>query len=372
MALAGGFSLATASASPRQRRVALAVCGLLIVITAAVLPHSTAQLPVIPAFLPTFAAAVFILDVLTAFLLFSQFATGRSVSLALLAATYLFSGLIVVVQIGTFPGVYTAAGLFGAGTQTAVWLWMFWHAGFPLGILTYAIADWRSDAIVEVGRTTRILASLVTAVVVLVLFLAVLTTRFGAFLPPLVAHGNYAAAFHYGVAQFVLVAAAAAPLALLKGSRTTAVSHVWLVVAATALLADCVLTLFGGARFTLGWYLARFDSVIVSATILIVFLFEIHVLYRRLARAASVAAFRGLILAQPAMSSVRPTRRYTLPRMRDEIALWPIRFRRERNTISARSDHRCPRLQPRACRLPHRCALPVVPDRRFPGSSRAR
>ena len=56
----------------------------------------------------------------------------------LLACGYLFTFGMVVAHGLTFPGVFAPAGLLGAGPQTTAWLYMFWHAGFPLAVIAYA------------------------------------------------------------------------------------------------------------------------------------------------------------------------------------------------------------------------------------------
>ena len=42
------------------------------------------------------------------------------------------------------PGLFSPTGLLGAGPQSTAWLYMFWHGGFPLLVIGYAL-----------GRTTR-------------------------------------------------------------------------------------------------------------------------------------------------------------------------------------------------------------------------
>jgi hypothetical protein len=39
----------------------------------------------------------------------------------------------------TFPGVFTPGGLLGAGLQTTNWLYILWHAGFPMFVIAYAL-----------------------------------------------------------------------------------------------------------------------------------------------------------------------------------------------------------------------------------------
>ena len=58
--------------------------------------------------------------------------------LLVLACGYLFSGAMAVAHLLSFPGLFAPGGLLGAGPQTTAWLYMFWHAGFPLCVIGYA------------------------------------------------------------------------------------------------------------------------------------------------------------------------------------------------------------------------------------------
>ena len=63
---------------------------------------------------------------------YSQFSILRSRALLLLASGYLFTTLAAIVHALTFPGLFTPSGLFNAGSQTTVWLFMVWHGVFPI------------------------------------------------------------------------------------------------------------------------------------------------------------------------------------------------------------------------------------------------
>src|SRR5258706_6549402 len=123
-----------------QTRLALAVVLALLVgfiITAG--PLSTVEVGRIDAFVPAYATAMFVNDSITAVLLFAQFSILRSRALLAIASGYLFTALIVIPWMLTFPGVFTPGGLLGAGLQTTNWLYILWHAGFPMFIIAYAL-----------------------------------------------------------------------------------------------------------------------------------------------------------------------------------------------------------------------------------------
>src|ERR1700716_2103588 len=134
------FILSSLSPGRPQRRLPLALVLALLVaffITAGLLP--TIQLGRIDAFVPTYATALFVIDLMTAILLFAQFSILRSRALLVIASGYLFTAFIVIPWLLTFPGVFTPGGLLGAGLQTTNWLYILWHAGFPMFVIAYAL-----------------------------------------------------------------------------------------------------------------------------------------------------------------------------------------------------------------------------------------
>src|SRR5258706_11822845 len=126
------FTLASLSPSKGQRRLAVAVVlALLGAFFMAAGPLSTIQLGRIDAFVPAYGTAMFVIDLMTAVLLFAQFSILRSRALLVIASGYLFTALIVIPWLLTFPGVFTPGGLLAAGLQSTNWLYILWHAGFP-------------------------------------------------------------------------------------------------------------------------------------------------------------------------------------------------------------------------------------------------
>ena len=88
---------------------------------------------------PIVATATVINDLITSVLLFYQFSIVRRRALSVLASGYLFTALIVIPWALTFPGLFAATGLLGAGLQTTVWLYIFWHAGAPLVLIVFVL-----------------------------------------------------------------------------------------------------------------------------------------------------------------------------------------------------------------------------------------
>src|SRR5215207_3066078 len=138
--------LSTLLAGPRQRRVAAAAVLLSILVFAALVPFARVPLVPVPAFIPAYETALVIIDLITAVLLLQQFGPSRSAALFALAAGYLFDALLTIAHALSFPGLITAAGWLGGGNQTTAWIYMFWHAGFPIFVIAYAGLSRRAAA----------------------------------------------------------------------------------------------------------------------------------------------------------------------------------------------------------------------------------
>src|SRR5262245_24085317 len=105
-----------------DRRLAFAVVAVSVLFFLAVAPFARVQLAQVWAFIPIYQSALAINDLITAVILFIQFHILRSRALLVLAAGYLFTGLMVVPHTLTFPGLFAPTGLIGAGQQSTAWL----------------------------------------------------------------------------------------------------------------------------------------------------------------------------------------------------------------------------------------------------------
>ncbi len=101
-------------------------------------PLAAMPLAPLPAFIPIYQSAQLINDLITATFLFGQRQFARTSALGMLAGGYLFAALISAAHMLSFPGLFAPTGLLDAGPQTTAWLYIFWHAGFPLFVIAYA------------------------------------------------------------------------------------------------------------------------------------------------------------------------------------------------------------------------------------------
>src|SRR5262245_24700298 len=175
--------LSTLPPSRVQARACAGVALLLLIASLATIPFASVQLPHIDAFIPIVDTALVLGDVITASLLFALFSVQRSRALLILAPAHLFAGLIIVPHMLTFPGAFTESGLLGAGVNTTIWLYYFWHSGLPLAVIGYA---WSRDApgdTLASADTERAVRRSVAAMAAAVAALTLLTTAGHAWLP---------------------------------------------------------------------------------------------------------------------------------------------------------------------------------------------
>jgi signal transduction histidine kinase len=274
------FLLSTSSPGRVQRRLALAVVLILLVAFFIMVgPLSTIQLARIDAFVPVYATAIFVNDAIVAVLLFAQFSILRSRALLVIASGYLFTALAVIPWMLTFPGVFAPGGLLGAGPQSTSWLYILWHAGFPVFVIAYALlkdADpakrlWQGSA-----GTAIVLCIAMTAAVVCVA--AFFVTAYEPLLPRLVVDTIRPSYLWYYAAGSMMLLSVIALLVLWVRQRS--LLDLWLMVVMCAYAVE-----ISFPRFSAGWYTARVIGLLSSSLVLFVLLYEITTLYARLLRA---------------------------------------------------------------------------------------
>jgi len=132
--------LSNLSPSVAQRRFALGVVLVLLVVFVIVAgPLSGLPLRRVDAFIPAYGTAIFVIDSITAALLFAQFSVLRSHALLALANGYFLTALIAIPWTLTFPGVLAPEGGLGGGLQSTVWLYVLSHVGFALFAIVYIL-----------------------------------------------------------------------------------------------------------------------------------------------------------------------------------------------------------------------------------------
>jgi signal transduction histidine kinase len=284
------FALATEQPTSNQRRLALAVVGVLLAVFAITvfigLTSGFAHAQVRnDAFVLVLAALLFVNDLITAALLFGQFSVVRSRALLIIANAYLFTGFMAVLFALTFPGQFSLGHLLGAGLQTSAWVYNFWHYGFPIAMIFYAVL---LGAVPErpQGSTASAIAASVAIVIALVCGFAWLATGGVELLPHLFVDQTHPTPFARVITSTNTLVCLLALLLLFIRRRS--VLDLWLTVVLCAWVSElAMLDVLLYSRFTFGFYVGRGFSLITSVVVLVVLLQEMTQLYARLARSNS-------------------------------------------------------------------------------------
>ena len=271
--------LSTVPASRKDRSIALAVIVASSLIFLGLAPFANRPLPQVWGFIPIYEAAIVISDFVTAAILFIQFNILRSHALLAVACGYLFTALMAISHALTFPGLFSPAGLLGAGPQSTAWLYVFWHGGFPLTVIAYALLKDRNIATARSGRLALLLS--IGAVVGAVVGLTLLATAGKAILPD-VMMGTKSTPALTAVVLAVWILTLVALLLLWLRPRHT-VLDLWLMVVMCAWLFDMALSaVLNAGRFDLGFYAGRAYGLLAATFVLLILLLETGALYAQL------------------------------------------------------------------------------------------
>jgi signal transduction histidine kinase len=263
---------------------AVAVAAFVLAAFIAIAPFSGRPLGALNIFFPLLDAIVFVTDLVTAVLLFSQFAISGSRALLTLANGYLFTGLIVVPHALTFTGAFSPTGLLGANIQTGSWLFIFWHIGFAVALLAYALLtiNNRAQPLLP-GRGQSAIRWSIVGMIALTCSLTWLATAWTYLLPPIILDANRISPLVvYPIWLTILISATA--FAVLASRRRSALDQ-WLAVVAFIYIGELAFSgLLPSVRFSLGFYAGRVFSIIAASIVLIFLLAEttrLHVLLAR-------------------------------------------------------------------------------------------
>ncbi|MUT68289.1 diguanylate cyclase [Paenibacillus sp. NEAU-GSW1] len=273
------YTLFNVPSNPSHRRLAFVIGAVLAVITLMSIPYAQVELPKSNTYLPTLLGAVVCFELITVFVLYSQFRVNRLPLTLILCGAYLYSALMTLAYLLTFPGFFPPGGI-RMGNQTAELLYALWHIGFPLAVLLYTMMPHRLERVSLTKRQamwcTGLVGLGVTGIVALIVYASIVHERR---IPILMDHGKVTDAFTYGLALPILVLSAAALVSYYWRTRGSTVTSSWLCVALLATMLDVGIVLFGGSRFSLGWYISKFDTFIFSNVVLGGMIYEFTRMY---------------------------------------------------------------------------------------------
>ena len=296
-ALRRRLSLATVPADGGHRRLALAMVIVSSVIFLAAVPFAKLPLAQVPAFVATYQSALVLCDLITAVLLFGHLRFLPSRALLVLACGYLYTATLAFLQMLTFPGVFAPSGLLGAGSQTTAWMYMFWHGGFPLFVVAFALLRKEDTAARGRGLAARTILGGAVATLTLVCALTLVATAGRDYLPSVIVGIHYTPSMIFVASTVWLLSVLA--LAVLWRRRPHSVLEVWLMVVMCAWIFDIGLgAVVNSGRYDLGFYAARIYALLAASFVLGVLLLENGSLYAQLVETHDNHAKRLQILRE--------------------------------------------------------------------------
>jgi diguanylate cyclase len=261
-----------------QRRSASLVCLLIALVTAAMIPVSTVELPHIPAFLPAYQTILITAYLITAYLVFAFYRANKSIALLYLCAGCIYTAVILAAQFLSFPNLLVTKSAPLGGPQTTIWLWCFWHAAPPLAVAGYALSEWRRPGMVAADPYRTACRFAIALAVALTLSIAAVTL-FHDRLPILEVDGDFQKTATTGIAPAIQAIGLIALLLLWRATGFHSAVNIWLGVTLVALLLDSAITMTGGSRPSVGWYAGRMNALLSAVIMLLIYLREINCVY---------------------------------------------------------------------------------------------
>jgi PAS domain S-box-containing protein len=279
----------------RQTRWVIAIASCQIAAFALVAPFAQIPLAQVNGFLTAFAGIIFVTNLVTSVLLFSQFAIQRQRALLVLACGYFLSALLIIPNVLTFPGTFSPTGLLGAGLQTSLWLYWFWHLSFSLALLGYGLMrSKKAESDLVQASPLAVIVQSVALLLALAGGLTLLATAGQDYLPVVyvdrISRGPVPSRLR-GVWPIMMLVSVSG-LAVLWFRRRSLLDQ-WLMIIALAAILENGLIPFYTTRFSLGFYAIRLFTLLTSTIVLVVLLAETMRLYGRLQE--SEAKFRAAI-----------------------------------------------------------------------------
>ncbi len=280
--------LAERLATPREKRVGGVLAALWVLITLGVMPWASLPSAADPWVALVADVAICIVDLCIALLLAASYRANGRHSLLVLTGVYVYGGLMAALHLASFPGTLGREPLFG-GEQTVGWLYLAWRGLMAAGYLTAIIVEARVGAHVPASRRNAplVLCVLVaSAVCGAIALLAAQPSRIEA-----VAGVQFTTVNELVVWLAVALCATTLGIIWVRRAFDDAL-YLWLALALVAAAADLALGNVAGARYTLGWSLARVGFVVSSYLLLA---YAIGGLPGRRRASAAIAAYGGAI-----------------------------------------------------------------------------
>lgn len=288
--LAAFDELETSDSWPMPRIIG--IVGIFVALAVLSIVLGTIELPAFPLLIPMQMTGVMVLDGISAFLLLSQFWHQRVIAYVILAAAYLFAALIAVPFLLTFPGLTADGHLIVGGPQSSIWLWQAWHLVFPslIGISIYLHRRQPRLQVAEAQIARHTLTMIALTMVGVALIVAVVVIAKDQLPILLVQNTPHPLTHQFFAISLLEVLVSVVAIALVWPlARQGSLLHQWLLIALVAFLGEIVASMSADHRYTLGWYISRFQGLAANGVVMLVLLGETSRIYRRLRLALAQA-----------------------------------------------------------------------------------
>jgi diguanylate cyclase (GGDEF)-like protein len=258
---------------------------LIITVTIALAPFGKLPCLAIPTIVAIYATMMTVVEALTAYFLAIQFSSCREPLLGALAGAFGYVAVLVFSQLLVFPGIFCATGLLGGGPQSSIWMWTFWHAGFPIFVLAGLLLHKCGRLPGMAALSEKIGLALISGGPIIAIFIGYACVAHGKSFPSLISGASYQGLRHSAAVPVIVGATILALIACVWFTRLRDMLSLWLAIALLASLADAALTLSGAVRFDLGWYSGRALSIVAFSVVFCVIMAELSRLNHRLVEA---------------------------------------------------------------------------------------
>jgi len=280
------MNLATSESTPGSRRNALIASAAMIALAVGATVFGRRGAVAISTVLPLLVGCVIVSEMMSAYVLFAEFARSRLIWLLFVAAAYSLTATLTVPYILTFPGVFVPSGLLGATDQTALQIWMLWHLAFP-AIVLGAIFVGRLPHDARLGRASpvpRLIVLVLGACVALGCAAPFLSEALGRYLPELIRGRMFTPATTVVVLPLILLVDVLALAMIYARTRNRTVISLWLFIAILASALDAAMGVLC-SRYSYGWYVGKAFLMLSSSVMLVGYIGEMGKLRSRLSRA---------------------------------------------------------------------------------------
>ena len=318
-------ALADLSEDPADRRAGMAALIFVAVAIVAALASSTfgeRPWPPILAFIPVSGALWAAAELLTVYLLLTQFMVNGVRLYLALGAAYAVTGVLTIPYLLAYPGMIGGFGSLGI-QQISVIVWSLWHIAFPLIVAVGVLRDRGIGArVLDEARRRRECVALLALVAIACISTTALVYLLRDSMPILITHGRFTPVFAGLMPGITLVNAAAAVLVVRQRPPLTAL-HVWLAVALAIAAIDTALNAFASARYSPSWYTGKILTLATASVVLVALLARISALYQRVGKLAMTDSLTGLRNRRTFDAGAAWTFNL-LRRQRDEVAMLMI------------------------------------------------